>query len=828
MTTVATDLVHAVTKFYGTSGAATYHGITKREYGAAVIMNGFLRDADNVGVLTDAQIAAIAVARTDAALAAAGADGDDLAFPPAEFRNPGIPSASQKNGLTKLEWALIDFMSGFQGDNISIDALNPLPTAPTDNLAGVGAGNVDHVPILGAPTVALQAPPAAGNVNLITVPVAPTAALAGAGAGNVPSYPVPIAPTAALAGLGAGNVDDITPPIAPTMVEGAAGNVDVGSHWYVVTYQTADGETIMGTISAEIAIAGAAKHVTVTIPVSPYAGVTGRRIWRTKIAGGHVARTDFFLVGAVANNTDVAYDDNLAEAGMPADNPPAASNAASYKYIATYTTVDGETLMGAIQAVAVVVADKAANGQVTVTIPVSGEPNVTSRKIYRCKAGMASLAAVRTDFFLVGSVADNVTVTFTDNIAEGAIGANPPAANNAAQFKYLVTYTAADGTETSIGAIQAAAVVVADNTADGQVTVTIPVSLEAGVTGRKVYRSKAGGAKAARTDFFLMATVANNVDVSTTDNLADAGLGANPPAANATGGHKYVVTAVTVDGETLMGTISALVTIADPSVNGRVALSAIPVSVIPSVTSRKVYRSKAGTDPTLRTHFFLLTTIADNVTVTFEDNVADSGLGANPPAANTAGSYSYKVTHVSASGESEASAASGGVIVADKAADGKIALTVIPTGPVGTLSRKIYRTKCGKGSIGPWYYHSTIADNVTVVATDNTNDSSLGTATAPSTDTAWAGILAVDVDDKADKFIAHLGSTANDPVVPFRFYVAAGAMVYKGQTKEEFFSQAAESGFISDSVNIGVLTNAQLATKGHSLGSELITALNAP
>src|SRR3990167_7562511 len=59
------------------------------------------------------------------------------------------------------------------------------------------------------------------------------------------------------------------------------------------------------------------------------------------------------------------------------------------------------------------------------------------------------------------------------------------------------------------------------------------------------------------------------------------------------GAHRYGVTFVTADGETELGTVTAAVTVADKTVNGKVELTAIPTGGS-AVTSRKLYRTAAG------------------------------------------------------------------------------------------------------------------------------------------------------------------------------------------------------------------------------------------
>lgn len=99
------------------------------------------------------------------------------------------------------------------------------------------------------------------------------------------------------------------------------------------------------------------------------------------------------------------------------------------------------------------------------------------------------------------------------------------------------------------------------------------------------------------------------------------------------------------------------------------------------------------------------------------------------------GTHSYKVTFVTATGETDAGTVSNTVTVADKTVDGQVALTGIPVSSFsGVTSRKIYRTAAGNAVTGPWLLQSTIANNTATTATDNVADAALG-ATAPTGNT---------------------------------------------------------------------------------------------
>lgn len=106
---------------------------------------------------------------------------------------------------------------------------------------------------------------------------------------------------------------------------------------------------------------------------------------------------------------------------------------------------------------------------------------------------------------------------------------------------------------------------------------------------------------------------------------------------------------------------------------------------------------------------------------------------ASPAAAGNvnAGAHRYRVTFVTAAGETEGGTISSSVTVADAGVNGQISLTAIPIGGALVTSRKLYRTAAGGSA---YLLLATIADNTTTVYTDNIADASLG-AGVPTTNT---------------------------------------------------------------------------------------------
>lgn len=95
------------------------------------------------------------------------------------------------------------------------------------------------------------------------------------------------------------------------------------------------------------------------------------------------------------------------------------------------------------------------------------------------------------------------------------------------------------------------------------------------------------------------------------------------------GAHRVGFTFITADGESEIGPLSAVVTIADKTVNGKIYVTAIAIGGA-AVTSRKAYLVPvAGGAPKFAA------TLADNTSTTMTLNVADSALGAEAPEVNT-------------------------------------------------------------------------------------------------------------------------------------------------------------------------------------------------
>jgi len=125
--------------------------------------------------------------------------------------------------------------------------------------------------------------------------------------------------------------------------------------------------------------------------------------------------------------------------------------------------------------------------------------------------------------------------------------------------------------------------------------------------------------------------------------LITAALAAVPIAGNLENGtHRYLATFVTADGETDAGLATAVVTVADKTVNGKIELTAIPIGG-GAVTARKIYRQFNSTGT-----FKLQSTISNNTATTATDNVANASLGADAPSTNTTADSQLTAWNISA------------------------------------------------------------------------------------------------------------------------------------------------------------------------------------
>jgi hypothetical protein len=415
------------------------------------------------------------------------------------------------------------------------------------------------------------------------------------------------------------NVGVVAPPAtAPNAGTPTVGTgPDPGSHDYAVSFVTASGETTPGLRVTRSTGLTAAPTSAPTVAAATSGGSVD--------AGDHDYAVTF--VSSIGETTPSPISGQVTTSIVAA--PAAMSNnrgsgvgASSLAigdvvfYVCTHTNAAGETTAGpASNSYTIQNVGGFAEGTF-VDYPALAA-GATARRIYRNRNGTYDQAA---------SVSFAGSNTFPDNGLNwnlGSIGA-PPGTNTAA--------------------IQ-----------------TVPLSNialgDANVTSRKLYRRSGG------VGLRLVTTIANNSATTYNDTTANASLGAAAPTINtaylqripltnvptgpslvtarkiwgtATGGTQLKLVATINDNVTTAYTVTTTdaglgvnAPITNTATANQVALSSIPIGAA-AVTQREIHRTPAGS-----TQLKLLTTLADNVTTTFTDTLADASLGADAPIADT-------------------------------------------------------------------------------------------------------------------------------------------------------------------------------------------------
>ena len=109
------------------------------------------------------------------------------------------------------------------------------------------------------------------------------------------------------------NINQVADAAAPTLISMTVGGaVEVGTHYYYVTYTTAIGET-KGTVSAVVTVLTGNQTVNLNIPISTDERVTGRKIYRTK---ANTPYYESYFLATIANNSDTVYSDVISDISL--------------------------------------------------------------------------------------------------------------------------------------------------------------------------------------------------------------------------------------------------------------------------------------------------------------------------------------------------------------------------------------------------------------------------------------------------------------------------------------------------------------------------------
>jgi len=162
------------------------------------------------------------------------------------------------------------------------------------------------------------------------------------------------------------------------------------------------------------------------------------------------------------------------------------------------------------------------------------------------------------------------------------------------------------------------------------------------------------------------------------------------------------------------------------------------------------------------------------------------------------GAHEYYVAFTDAGGQTKVSAATT-VTVVDKVTDGKVAISAIPIGPTGTLTRELFRTAAGLTGVANAQALASVADNVTTTYEDNTADAGLGAALV---NTDASGLLTT-----TGGFVADAGALAvGDGILITRNSVRYARKVTAIATTNLTWAPALPTAVIADEAVKGAIT----------------------
>ncbi len=496
---------------------------------------------------------------------------------------------------------------------------------------------------------------------------------------------------------------------------------------YIITGLFADGKESNPSNPALTHTVGAIGSRITISPLPTESGFVARRIYRSD------ANTPYRLVGTVNNATSASFIDvlipgNAAGGGPLTDAPTVASaqdagpggqlQGGNYEYKVTFLAADGSESK---PSESLFVFAQTANNFIRLTgIPTGG----AARRIYRKDPGGAAA------FRLIGSINDATSTSYIDTLGPLFNVAGPVDADRqtapafavatddgrggqlpAGEYEYRLTFLNALGAESNASA----PLKIKLDLLNHQVRLTQLQLGPDGTSARRLYRKTPGSA-----NFVLVATILDNTTKEWLDTVRDprdisvslTGL-ANAPevitratagtagAANtglmAAGSYTYRFTLLDNRGRESDQSL-------DVVVNAVVDQGSVTLSNLPTRTAGNtlvIYRR----GPAAGSPFERIATIQDSNAATYTDTLGttiDSATAAPVVTATTlidrgtggnlqAGTYRYRITFLTAAGETAPSAE---LTIRTVPAQHKIELTGIPQGHI----RRIYRTAANGSS----------------------------------------------------------------------------------------------------------------------------------
>jgi hypothetical protein len=353
----------------------------------------------------------------------------------------------------------------------------------------------------------------------------------------------------------------VTPTNAPTVAPRSGTGMASGDYRYAVAFLDAAGKTLPSPLSALLTLGGVvtAPASAPTVARGASGGSLGAGAYQWKVTFVDAAGGETTPSGASSALTIIAAPSAPATIGVATYEliESDLDGTANYGYKYTFYQASTGTESAPSAASTFSTYDAPYNGGKLARSGVASPPAGFNRRFYRTEGGGSTYLLMRNGPS-EGFAYDDINYYYDDD-SDGSLGAAAPTA--AVEFK--------------------------------RANLTIPISPDANVVSRKIYRTVAGG-----STFKLVTTIANNTATTHTDSAADGSLGADAPSTSTALLNQAALTGITIG----------------PS----------------GTTGRELFRTAVN-----GSQLKSLATISNNTATTYTDAAADGTLGANVHTVNT-------------------------------------------------------------------------------------------------------------------------------------------------------------------------------------------------
>ncbi len=202
-------------------------------------------------------------------------------------------------------------------------------------------------------------------------------------------------------------------PLVINVLSQEEGNLNAATYKYAYSFITANGkEGPLSTSSSFTSQLSQKQFLITDIDIYPQSNIVARRIYRTK-----ANQDTFYLIHTLNDNISTSFVDNIDDDDLYLAASNQNNSTGTYQYKVSFIRQTSETNPSLGSSNIVLSGD---NRRLLLEhIPLSSAKDVMARKIYRTLAGGQ-------DFYLLATLSDNSTTSYTDTTPDSALVQNDP------------------------------------------------------------------------------------------------------------------------------------------------------------------------------------------------------------------------------------------------------------------------------------------------------------------------------------------------------------------------------------------------------------------